>query len=250
MIALDPDEPVSHYNLGFLYKTSGRPADAMKQFEAAARLGPNLAGPHFQLYNPYRDPQVGRVEDAARELARFQAIKKQQAGAVIPEDLEWSYYAEIYDPVDPAAEPADPASRRTGIPRAHAGPGLDAETAGLAVLDSDADLRPDLLCGPRRVRGYLPAARHQSATPDWRGLAMCGSLRRETSTTTARPIWPNVTATDVALWRNTGGFRFHAVRGEPGPWGASRARSGWITITTTTSTCWCSAGVASSPELR
>src|SRR5262245_24783001 len=99
MIALVPDEPVSHYNLGALYKSSGRVAEAVTQFEAAARLDSNLAGPQFQLYNLYRDPQVGRGDDAVRALARFQSLKKQQAGAVVPEDLEWSAYAEIYDPI-------------------------------------------------------------------------------------------------------------------------------------------------------
>jgi ASPIC/UnbV protein/VCBS repeat protein len=147
MVALVPDEPVSHYNLGTLYKVTGKPAAALAQFETAARLGPRLAGPHFQLYNAYR--QAGRAADATRELATFQALKKEQEGAAVPEDLEWSYYAEIDDDLEarradggiaPAVEPRlEPAELARGIaPRG----------AGLAVLDvfgAKGDGRPDLL---------------------------------------------------------------------------------------------------------
>jgi tetratricopeptide (TPR) repeat protein len=101
MVKLIPDEPVSHYNLGVLHKVGGNAAAALAEFETAARLNPNLAGPHFQLYNAYR--QAGRANDAARELALFQEIKKRNEGAAVPEDMEWSYYAEIYDAREPAA---------------------------------------------------------------------------------------------------------------------------------------------------
>ena len=71
-------------------------------------LNPNLAGPHFQLFNQYR--QAGRADDAARELKIFQEIKKRTAGAAVPEDMEWSYYAEIYETVEPQPAEAAPAA--------------------------------------------------------------------------------------------------------------------------------------------
>src|SRR5579864_7723752 len=142
MIQLVPDEPVSHYNLGVLYKLAGKPADGLKQLEIAQRLNPNLAGPHFQLFNQYR--QAGRSEEAARELKVFQEIKKQQAGAAVPEDMEWSYYAEIYETVEPRpAEPASPAALKFED-RKLAGH-FDPPTAGLAALDFDGDGRVDLI---------------------------------------------------------------------------------------------------------
>lgn len=98
MVQLVPDEPVSHYNLGVLYKQAGKLDPAREQFETAARLNSNLAAPHFQLYNLSR--QQRRTEESARELATFQRLKKAQEGAAIPEDMEWSDYAEIYDPID------------------------------------------------------------------------------------------------------------------------------------------------------
>jgi len=43
MAARVPDEPVTHYNLGTLYKLTGKPEASLREFETAARLGPNLA---------------------------------------------------------------------------------------------------------------------------------------------------------------------------------------------------------------
>jgi len=131
MIKLAPDEPVSHYNLAVLHKLAGRAEAALKHFEISSKLDPNLAGPHFQLYNAYR--AASRPADAQRELQIFQEIKKRTAGAAVPEDMEWSYYSEIYDPIDPRpAEqlPAELRFKRVALPGK-----LDPKTAGLALLE-------------------------------------------------------------------------------------------------------------------
>ncbi|MBI2820929.1 MAG: VCBS repeat-containing protein [Acidobacteria bacterium] len=144
MVALVPGEPVSHYNLGVLYKLTGRQDGVLEQFETAARLNPNLAGPHFQLANTYR--ALGRTEEAERELKIFQEIKKRQAGAAVPEDLEWSTFAEIYDVVEPGGFDAG------NVPRAalefediRLAGSLGAGDAGLALLDADGDGNTDFL---------------------------------------------------------------------------------------------------------
>ena len=137
MIARVPDEPVSHYNLGTLYKLTGKPELALKHFEEAARLGPNLAGPRFQLFNAYK--QAGRAGDSARELAKFKEIKAAQEGAVIPEDLEWSWYSEVLDelePRPPGTAGVPPASLK--LQASELATGLDA-TAALHVLDANGD---------------------------------------------------------------------------------------------------------------
>jgi tetratricopeptide (TPR) repeat protein len=98
MVRLAPNEPVSHYQLGVLYKMKEDYPRAIAQFETARDLSPRLAAPHFQLYGLYR--QAGRAEQAAAELKIFQDLKKQQEGAAIPEDMDWCAYAELYDPID------------------------------------------------------------------------------------------------------------------------------------------------------
>ena len=95
MARLVPNEPVTHYQLGALHKLANDPAAAITEFERARALNPRLAAPHFQLYGLYR--QANRPEDAAAELQIFQDLKKQQEGAAVPEDMDWSFYSEIYD---------------------------------------------------------------------------------------------------------------------------------------------------------
>ncbi|MDQ6698662.1 MAG: FG-GAP-like repeat-containing protein [Acidobacteriota bacterium] len=113
MIQLAPKDAISHYNLAVVYKNGGKPEAAAAQFETAERLNPDLAGPHFQLYNTYR--QANRTEDAARELKLFQAIKKRQQGAAVPEDMEWNDYAEVYEIIDPSPEMSAPEWNREDL---------------------------------------------------------------------------------------------------------------------------------------
>src|ERR1700730_3345324 len=134
MIELVPNEPVSHYNLGALYRQAGQLERAQNQFEIAARLNPNLAAPHFQLYNVYR--QQTKKDQAAAELATFQKLKKEQEGAAIPEDMEWSDFAEIYDPIDIAD-----GNRPMDIPRMP----LPAGARGQLLIDINGAGKPERL---------------------------------------------------------------------------------------------------------
>jgi tetratricopeptide (TPR) repeat protein len=101
MVRRVPDDAISRYNLGYLYELTGKSEKALAEFEQAARLDPSFAAPRFQLYNAYRLASPPRTADADRALARFQEIKRQQAGAAVPEDVDWSVYAEILDVPDP-----------------------------------------------------------------------------------------------------------------------------------------------------
>jgi len=144
-----PSEPAGHYNLGALHKLAGRTAEAIKAFEKASQLDPTLAAPHFQLYNLYR--QANRREDAARRLEAFRRAKDLQANAAVPEDMEWSFYSEILDAVDPRAADAPPARPPVFASRRLAAPG-GAGDGSLHVLDAEGDGRPDLLA---RIGGQL-----------------------------------------------------------------------------------------------
>jgi tetratricopeptide (TPR) repeat protein len=96
MVELAPDEPVSRYNLGLLYLETERGPDALRQFQIAARLGPDLVAPRFRIYTYYM--LAGDETNAASAMADFQAAKSRQPQGET-EDMEWSYYAELYDPV-------------------------------------------------------------------------------------------------------------------------------------------------------
>ena len=144
MIDLAPNDPVSHYNLAVLYKLQNKLPQAQALFEKAAQLGPSLAAPHFQLYNTFR--LAGQREEAAKQLAIFQELKKAQEASGNTEDMEWNEFAEIYDPIDPAVQaaqliaPQAPKFTERKLAGAITGAG-----AGMLVFDIEADGRPDLL---------------------------------------------------------------------------------------------------------
>jgi len=203
MIARVPDEPVSHYNLGTLYKLTGKPELALKHFEEAARLAPNLAGPHFQLFNAYK--QAGRAEDSTRELAKFKEIKAAQEGSAVPEDLEWSWYSEILDEIEPRA------AGSAGVPptsvkweTADLSTGLDPSTAALHVLDANGDGKPDLLAASSTgLQLWLGGTERAAATglEGTRGIVAVapGDFDNDGLADLA------VLAPAPSLWRNAGG---------------------------------------------
>lgn len=137
MAALVPDEPVTHYNLGVLYKLTDKPDLALEHFERAADLNSYFAAPRFQLFNAYR--QAGRAEEAARRKKEYDEIKEAQKGAAVPEDVDWSWYRELLDEIDPAAAAAP--AVEPSFEASELGRGME----GLTVLDADGDLAPDLL---------------------------------------------------------------------------------------------------------
>jgi tetratricopeptide (TPR) repeat protein len=154
MAQLVPDEPVSHYNLGLLYNLTGREKEALQQFETSAKLDPKLVAPRFQIYNVYR--LSGKDEAAARALAEFQDAKqREKAAGDDAADMEWCFYAELYDPIQtrPVAATGPAAELKFEL-RKLAGT-LDANTAGLLVIDSTGDGSADLLAWSREgIRLY------------------------------------------------------------------------------------------------
>ncbi|MEM1180584.1 MAG: tetratricopeptide repeat protein [Acidobacteriota bacterium] len=150
MVTLVPDEPISHYNLGVLYKLAGETDKALAAFERASALNPNLAGPRFQLATTYR--QLKRPEDSKREMTRFRELKKQQAGAAVPEDLEWSWYSEIYDTLESMADPASPLPLRF---REVTGPEVGADAVLGLVADATSDqTKPVVVWASQRGAGF------------------------------------------------------------------------------------------------
>ena len=158
MTQLVPDEPISHYNLGLLYNLTERPDLALGQLNIAAKLDPRLVAPTFQIYNTYR--LAGKQQEAAAAMAVFQDTRKAQQEAGESEDMEWSFYSEIYDPVDLSRAVEDAVINVEPRFQGRRLPGtLDPKSAGLAVTDVEGDGRPDLLAWSRSgVRIYRAGA--------------------------------------------------------------------------------------------
>ncbi|MEM7582096.1 MAG: FG-GAP-like repeat-containing protein [Acidobacteriota bacterium] len=165
MLKLVPDEAITHYNLGVLYKLNDRGDESLHHFEESARLDPSLAGPRFQLATAYR--LAKRTEDSKREMKLFRELKKRDASAAVPEDLEWSYYSEIYETIDPVAsrDPGPPPELE--LAAQELADGLDPASASLTVTDADGDGRPDLLAASTSgVHLFLGGAKKSPAGLD------------------------------------------------------------------------------------
>jgi len=144
MVQLVPTEPVSHYNLGLLYNLTERQPEALQQFEISKKLDPKLVAPRFQIYNAYR--LMGKEVEAKAALAEFLKSKEAQKAADDSEDMEWCFYAELYDPIEarPAPPTPEPAVALRFTDTKLAGT-ADAKTAGVLVLDTAGDGSSDLL---------------------------------------------------------------------------------------------------------
>jgi tetratricopeptide (TPR) repeat protein len=141
LLARAPDEAIAHYQLGALYNQTNRRQEAQAQFEKAAELDPLLAAAQFQLYNLHR--LAGNAGQADRYLADFERIKTLQKSWVIPENVEWCSYAEIYDPPEARAEAAAPPEPKFSDIRLDGT--VDPATAGLTLIDSTGSGQTDLL---------------------------------------------------------------------------------------------------------
>jgi hypothetical protein len=144
MIRLVPTEPIAHYNLGAVLRAKGDPQAALPEFLEAEKLNPNLAGPHFQLFTLYQ--RAGDKEGATRERQFFEEAKKRDEGAAVPEDMEWCFYAELYDPPVPRRSAEDEPIRYDD--RA-IGTGWDPSTSGMELIDSEGGGHADLLVWAR-----------------------------------------------------------------------------------------------------
>ncbi len=140
MIRLVPGDAITHYNLAAVLRAQGNLEAALPEFQEAERLNPDLAGPHFQLFSTYQ--RLGKREDSARERQLFEEAKKRQEGAAIAEDMEASFYSELYDPPDPRPS-------ATGLPTKYddklVGTGWDVASTNMALIDSRGDGHTDLL---------------------------------------------------------------------------------------------------------
>lgn len=139
MLKLTPNEPIPHYNVAAILKAQGKLDEAVPEFQQAEKLNPYLAGPHFQLFTIYQ--REGKHDEAVQERKLFEDAKKRNEGAAVPEDMEWCFYAELYDPPDPRPYAGDQPSKYKDVTVAT---GWDPQ-AHLLVIDTHGKGQPDLL---------------------------------------------------------------------------------------------------------
>lgn len=150
MARLVPNDAVTHYNIAAVLRSKGDLDGARTEFLKAEELDPDLAGPHFQLFTLYQ--RAGDRESAAKERGRFEEIKKRQEGAAVPEDMEWNFYAELYDP--PESRPSA-AEIPTKYEDKVVSTGWDPKTTGMLIIDADGSGRADLLVWSREKVALL-----------------------------------------------------------------------------------------------
>jgi tetratricopeptide (TPR) repeat protein len=74
---IEPANPAVHHLLGRILLAAGRAQQGVVELELAKRLDPELPSIRFHLASAYR--QLGRKQDAARELAAYSALQKKDA---------------------------------------------------------------------------------------------------------------------------------------------------------------------------
>jgi len=203
MAQLDPGEPVSHYNLGLLYNLTDRAPEALQQFEIAAKLDVKLVAPRFQIYNAYR--LAGKDQEAAKALAVFMDAKRRQKEADDTEDMEWSFYAELYDPIQalPVAQTGPSAELKFQDHQLAAG--LDPKTAGLLVIDSTGDGSADLLAWSRNGISLYRKGRELVANSGLQGIRGVISV--------AAGDFDNDGLTDLCVLTEIGAALYHNTKG-------------------------------------
>jgi hypothetical protein len=201
MIARAPGEPIGHYQLGSLYHQVNRIAEAQAQLERAAELDPLLAAAPFQLYNLHR--LAGNSEQADRYLADFRRIQKLQEGRVIPEDVEWCDYAEVYDP--PASLPETPAPPPTEFADTRLDLAVDPATAGMTLIDLDGAGQTDLVVWSSRGVRILRRGQQLAAGTGLDGLTGILDVAPGDFDDDGLMDLCILTAAGPALYRNVGG---------------------------------------------
>jgi tetratricopeptide (TPR) repeat protein len=201
LLARTPDEAIAHYQLGTLYNQTNRRSEAQAQFEKAADLDPLLAAARFQLYNLNR--VAGDAEQANRYLADFQRIKTLQKSWVIPENVEWCNYAEIYDPPEARAEAAAPPEPKFTDTRLDGT--VDPATAGLTLIDSTGAGQTDLLVWSSQGLHLFLKGQHLATETGLEGLTGVIGVAPGDFDDDGRMDLCVLTAAGPFLYRNTGG---------------------------------------------
>jgi thioredoxin-like negative regulator of GroEL len=217
LIRLTPDEPTAHYNLAAVLRAQGNLEAALPEFLAAEKLNPDMAGPHFQLFSTYQ--RLGKKEDAARERVLFEEAKKRQEGAAIGEDMEASFYSELYDPPDPRPSAAD---LPTKYDDKTVSTGWSQADTKLALIDSKGLGHSDLLIWSKDRMALLEQGSELSKTSGLDGIKGALSVAVGDYDNDGLPDLCVLTASGATVYHNSKGTFSKAIE-LPEAAGASQA---------------------------
>ncbi|MDQ2773754.1 MAG: FG-GAP-like repeat-containing protein, partial [Acidobacteriota bacterium] len=217
MIRLVPNEPIPHYNLGAVLRAKSDLNAALPEFLEAEKLNPHLAGPHFQLFTLYQ--RKGDKDAAARERKEFEEAKKRNEGAAVPEDMEWCFYAELYDPPVPRADARNEATKYDD----HlVSTGWDAAASGMRLIDADGSGHADLLVWSRNQVVLYKRGSDAVKTSGLEGLRDVRTIAVGDYDNDGFPDLAIVTAKGASLFHNNHGS-FTKAMDLPGTAGATAA---------------------------
>ncbi len=212
MIKLVPTEAVVHYNLASVYRSKGDSEAALPEFQEAERLNPNLAGPHFQLFSLYQRAQ--KHEEAAKERAAFEEIKKRTEGAAVAEDMEWCSYVELDDPPLPRATAA---TEPTQYDDKVVSKGWIPVETHMQAIDSEGTGKPDLLVWSRDRVELLKHGTEASTTAGLGDLKDVVTIAVGDYDNDGLPDLCVVTSKSIDLYHNNKGAFAKALELGPNP---------------------------------
>jgi tetratricopeptide (TPR) repeat protein len=79
-IRIDPSLELAHLDRGILDADAGRREDALREFQAAARLNPNDVNAHYRLARLYQ--AMGRKDEAKVEFDKTSSLHKAENATV------------------------------------------------------------------------------------------------------------------------------------------------------------------------
>jgi tetratricopeptide (TPR) repeat protein len=201
MIKLVPDEPAGHYNLAVVLRSKGDTDAALPEFIESSRLNPDLAGPHFQLFTLYQ--RKGDREAAARERKLFEEAKKKNEGSAVPEDMEWCFYAELYDPPD--ARPSALPAKTHYDDKVLAKGWKPSETRSIAI-DSENSGHPDLLTWSNERVAFFRRGSEEKPQPALQAISGISDIASGDFNNDGFPDLAVLTAKSAILLRNNHGI--------------------------------------------
>ena len=217
ILKLRPNDAIAHYNLASVLRAQNKLEAALPEFTAAEKLNPDLAGPHFQLFSTYQ--RLGRREDALRERQAFEQAKKRQEGAAIAEDMESSFYSELYDPAEPRSSASAVETKyvdRTVSTK------WDVASTGMALIDAKGAGESDLLIWSKDKVELLEQGAAPVKSAGLNGIKDVLSIAVGDYDNDGLPDLCILTKTGAALYRNQKGV-FEKALDLPNAAGATRA---------------------------